>query len=116
MTLSGSVFIDRVDRNQAMKAFEGAAKSMRDLGQSVVIFPEGTRSYSDHPMLLPFKKGAFHLAIQAGAPVLPVVAENYSKVLNVKAKRFNSGTIRVKGEQPHTPSIAVANLQQYLTQ
>jgi lysophosphatidate acyltransferase len=48
-------------------------------------------------MLLPFKKGAFHLALQAGADVLPVVAENYSKVLNLKAKRFNAGTIRVKG-------------------
>lgn len=98
MTLSGSVFIDRVDRNQAMKAFEGAARAMRDKQQSVVIFPEGTRSYSAEPMLLPFKKGAFHLAVQAGVPIVPVVAENYSRVLNIKAKRFNAGTIRVKGE------------------
>ena len=97
MTLSGSVFIDRVDRSQALVAFEGAAKAMREMGQSVVIFPEGTRSYSAEPMLLPFKKGAFHLAVQAGADVCPVVAENYSRVLNLKAKRFNTGTIRVKG-------------------
>jgi lysophosphatidate acyltransferase len=100
MTLSGAVFIDRVDRNQAMKAFEGAAKAMRDLGQSVVIFPEGTRSYSAEPMLLPFKKGAFHLAVQAGVDIVPVVAENYSRVLNLKAKRFESGTIRVKVLEP----------------
>ena len=98
MSLSGAVFIDRADRNQALKAFEGAAKTMRDLGQSVLLFPEGTRSYSTEPMLLPFKKGAFHLAIQAGVDVLPVVAENYSKVLNLKAKRFNAGTVRVKGK------------------
>lgn len=98
MTLSGSVFIDRVDRTQAMKAFEGAARAMRDKQQSVVIFPEGTRSYSAEPMLLPFKKGAFHLAVQAGVPIVPIVAENYSRVLNVKAKRFNAGTIRVKGK------------------
>lgn len=98
MTLSGSVFIDRADRSAAMKAFEGAATTMKDLGQSVLIFPEGTRSYSSEPMLLPFKKGAFHLAVQAGADILPVVAENYSQVLNVKAKRFNAGTIRVKGK------------------
>lgn len=97
MSLSGAVFIDRADRSLALKAFEGAAKTMRDLGQSVMLFPEGTRSYSAEPMLLPFKKGAFHLAVQAGADVLPVVAENYSKVLNLKAKRFNAGTIRVKG-------------------
>lgn len=97
MTLSGTIFIDRVDRSQAIKAFEGAATAMRDKRQSVAIFPEGTRSYSAEPMLLPFKKGAFHLAIQAGVPIIPVVAENYSYVFNVKARRFNSGTIRVKG-------------------
>jgi lysophosphatidate acyltransferase len=97
MTLSGTVFIDRVDRSQAMKAFEGAATAMKEKRQSVLIFPEGTRSYSAEPMLLPFKKGAFHLAVQAGVPIVPIVAENYSYVLNVKARRFNSGTIRVKG-------------------
>ncbi|EXJ89584.1 1-acyl-sn-glycerol-3-phosphate acyltransferase [Capronia epimyces CBS 606.96] len=95
MTLAGAVFIDRVDRSQAIKAFEGAANAMREKKQSVVIFPEGTRSYSTTPMLLPFKKGAFHLAVQAGVPIVPVVAENYSHVLNVKARRFNSGTIRL---------------------
>lgn len=96
MSISGSVFLDRVDRNQAMKAFEGAATAMKELQQSVFIFPEGTRSYAAEPSLLPFKKGAFHLAVQAGVDILPVVAENYSSVLNLKAKRFNSGTIRVK--------------------
>jgi lysophosphatidate acyltransferase len=97
MSLSGTVFIDRVDRNQAMKAFEGAAKEMQEHRQNVFIFPEGTRSYAEKPVLLPFKKGAFHLAVQAGVDILPVVVENYSRVLNIRAKRFNSGTIRVKG-------------------
>jgi lysophosphatidate acyltransferase len=97
MTLSGTIYIDRVDRSQAMKAFEGAAKAMKEKRQSVLIFPEGTRSYSLEPMLLPFKKGAFHLAVQGGVDIVPVVAENYSKILSPKLKRFNAGTIRVKG-------------------
>lgn len=97
MRLSGTVFIDRVDRSQAMKAFAGAAREMREHRQSVFIFPEGTRSYARGPEMLGFKKGAFHLAVQAGVDVVPVVAENYSKVLDVKAWRFNSGVIRVKG-------------------
>jgi lysophosphatidate acyltransferase len=105
MTLSGTVFIDRVDRSQAMKAFEGAAKEMREHRQNVFIFPEGTRSYAEKPVLLPFKKGAFHLAVQAGVDILPVVVENYSRVLNVKAMRFNSGTIRVKGAVPSSPYL-----------
>lgn len=98
MSLSGTVFIDRVDRSQAMKAFEGAAREMREHRQNVFIFPEGTRSYAREPMMLPFKKGAFHLAVQAGVDICPVVAENYSRVLDVRAKRFVGGVIRVKGK------------------
>lgn len=104
MSLSGTVFIDRVDRTQAMKAFEGAAKEMKEHGQNVFIFPEGTRSYAEKAVLLPFKKGAFHLAVQAGVDIVPAVAENYSRVLNVKARRFNSGTIRIKGVSLAPPS------------
>lgn len=97
MSLSGTVFIDRANRDVAMKAFQGAADEMRTKRQNVFIFPEGTRSYATEPMLLPFKKGGFHLAIQAGVPVIPVVAESYSSLLNVKRMIFNSGKIRVKG-------------------
>lgn len=105
MSLSGTVFIDRVDRSQAMKAFEGAAREMREHRQNVFVFPEGTRSYASGPTMLPFKKGAFHLAVQAKVDICPVVAENYSRILDVKAKRFVAGTIRVKGEiSPFSPS------------
>lgn len=98
MLLSGTVFIDRADRAQAMKAFEGAAKVMKSRQQDVFMFPEGTRSYSAEPMLLPFKKGAFHMAVQAQVPIIPTVTENYSYILNVKNKRFNSGKARIRGE------------------
>lgn len=100
MVLSGSIFIDRADRSQAMKAFEGAAKVMKGKKQSVFMFPEGTRSYSATPMFLPFKKGAFHMAVQAQVPIIPTVTENYSYVLNVKAKRFNAGKVRIRVLQP----------------
>jgi lysophosphatidate acyltransferase len=97
MALSGTVFIDRANRRTALKAFEGAADQIQREKQSVFIFPEGTRSYSAKPDLLPFKKGAFHLAIQAGVDIVPIVAENYSHVLSIENLRFNAGTIRVKG-------------------
>lgn len=97
MSLSGTVYIDRANREVAMKAFEGAAAEMKSRRQSVFIFPEGTRSYATEPKLLPFKKGAFHLAIQAGVPIVPVVAENYSSILNIKKLIFRRGQIRTKG-------------------
>ncbi|KAJ9645805.1 1-acylglycerol-3-phosphate O-acyltransferase [Coniosporium apollinis] len=95
MVLSKSVFIDRANRATARNAFDGAAEVMRKERQSVFIFPEGTRSYADSPMLLPFKKGAFHLAVKAQVPVVPVVVENYAHILNVKRRTFKAGTIRI---------------------
>lgn len=106
MALSGTVFLDRARKEQALKAFDGAAKEMREHRQTVFIFTEGTRSYAREPRLLPFKKGAFHLAVQAGVPIVPVVCENYSKVLDIKARRFESGTIRVK-VLPPIPTVGL---------
>ncbi|KAJ6164102.1 hypothetical protein N7470_002774 [Penicillium chermesinum] len=105
MALSRTVFIDRANRETAMKAFDGAADEMRNHRQSVFIFAEGTRSYSDKPTLLPFKKGAFHLAVKAGVPIVPVVTENYSHILSPKNWRFESGAIKVKDPFRLAPSI-----------
>jgi lysophosphatidate acyltransferase len=98
MSLSGTVFINRADPKDARAAMAEAAKEVASKRQSVYMFPEGTRSYSNEPMLLPFKKGAFHLAVQAGVPIVPVVVANYSDVLYVKDWKFRSGVILVKGE------------------
>jgi lysophosphatidate acyltransferase len=98
MALSGTVFIDRANRSTALKAFEGAAAEMKEHRQSVLIFPEGTRSYAKEPMLLGFKKGAFHLAVQAQVPIVPIVSACYSGVLGADEWRFRRGTIPVVGE------------------
>ena len=100
MALSRTVFIERKSREQAFAAFDAAAAQMRTLKQSVFIFPEGTRSYFDKPDLLSFKKGAFHMAIQAQVPIVPIVVANYSNVLNTKKKIFRPGTIPIKVLQP----------------
>jgi len=95
VALSKTVFIDRADRTRALAAFDTATSTMRSSRQSVFIFPEGTRSYADEPMLLPFKKGCFHLAIQAQVPIVPIVTANYSHVLNVKQREFHPGVVDV---------------------
>lgn len=97
MSLSGTVFIDRANSTNARQAMAGASEEIRRERQSVYMFPEGTRSYAKDPMLLPFKKGAFHLAVQAGVPIVPVVVANYSDVLNVPEWKFRSGNVAVKG-------------------
>ncbi|CAJ2510174.1 Uu.00g060740.m01.CDS01 [Anthostomella pinea] len=100
MSLSGTVFIDRKSSKDARQAMAGAAREIQRRKQSVYMFPEGTRSYSKEPALLPFKKGAFHLAVQAGVPIVPVVAANYSHILYIKGMVFNAGRIPVKVLDP----------------
>lgn len=95
MSLSKTVFIDRANRTTARAAFDSAATTMRRDRQSVFIFPEGTRSYAADPTLLPFKKGAFHLAVQAHVPIVPVVCANYNHVLDVKKGLVRPGVVDV---------------------
>lgn len=100
MALSKTVFINRTSRSAALAAFSSAADTMHTEQQSVFIFPEGTRSYANTPTLLPFKKGAFHLAVQAQVPIVPVVVANYANVLDVKKRRFQSGRVPVSVLEP----------------
>ena len=103
MSLSGTVFIDRKNAKSAREAMSGAAQEILAKRQSVYMFPEGTRSYAKEPMLLPFKKGCFHLAVQAGVPIVPIVVANYSHVLYIRGMRFTSGRIPIKGTASPTP-------------
>ncbi|KAK0659406.1 putative 1-acyl-sn-glycerol-3-phosphate acyltransferase [Lasiodiplodia hormozganensis] len=117
MTLSKSVFIDRGNSKTARAAFDGAANFMKNEKQSVYIFPEGTRSYADGPELLPFKKGAFHLAVQAQVPIVPIVVANYSNVLSLKKKIFNSGVVPVKVLPPiPTKGLTAADVDRLTTE
>ncbi|KAI9654103.1 MAG: 1-acylglycerol-3-phosphate O-acyltransferase [Bathelium mastoideum] len=115
VALSKTVFIDRGNRDNAMIAFEAAAKHMRTERQSVYIFPEGTRSYTAKPEMLPFKKGAFHLAIKAQVPIVPIVVANYSNVLHMQSRRFSAGKIPVKVLPPiETKGLSAANVDDLL--
>jgi putative phosphoserine phosphatase/1-acylglycerol-3-phosphate O-acyltransferase len=75
---AGTVFIDRSDTKAAIDALGPAVEALKE-GRSIAIAPEGTRSRT--PRLGRFKKGAFHLAMQAGVPVVPIVFKNTLDVL-----------------------------------
>ncbi|MEO0573161.1 MAG: HAD-IB family hydrolase [Bacteroidota bacterium] len=69
----GAIYIDRSNKAKAIEAMKPAVDALKS-GISVAIAPEGTRSGTAE--LGPFKKGAFHLAMQAGVPIIPIVIKN----------------------------------------
>jgi putative phosphoserine phosphatase/1-acylglycerol-3-phosphate O-acyltransferase len=91
--LADVAFIDRGNTAQARKALEPAVAKVRDQGISLIIAPEGTRSAT--PRLGPFKKGAFHIAMQAGAPMVPMVIRNAGEVMWRGAQVIRPGTVEV---------------------
>lgn len=95
MSLSGAVFIDRGNNAQAIRSLSAAGETIKARHTSLWMFPEGTRSMREHNDLLPFKKGAFHVAVEAGIPIVPVICENYWKLYRKGV--FESGTIKIKG-------------------
>ncbi|NKI18686.1 HAD-IB family hydrolase [Spongiibacter sp. KMU-166] len=93
MQMAGGVFIDRSDGKSAIEAMKPLVDAMLVDGKSVVIAPEGTRSVS--PALGPFKKGAFHVAMAAGVPIVPIVIRNALDVLPKGASVMRAATVDV---------------------
>jgi HAD superfamily hydrolase (TIGR01490 family) len=90
--LADVAFVDRQDTAQAIKALQPAVAKLHD-GLSLVIAPEGTRSPT--PALGPFKKGAFHVAMQAGVPIVPIVIRNSGELMWRGATTIHAGTVQI---------------------
>ncbi len=94
MEAAGVVLIDRQDTASAIEAMKPLVDAMRVEGKSVCLSPEGTRAIT--PKLAEFKKGAFHLAIQAGVPIVPIVIHNSNDVQPKGDFIFHRGTVDVE--------------------
>lgn len=90
--LAGNILIDRGNARQARQAIEQISDILRSGHTSIWVFPEGTRNHGEG--LLPFKKGAFQMAVSAGVPIVPVCVSNY--VGEMHLARWNSGTAVIR--------------------
>ena len=93
----GTIPIERENRKAAFAAYEEAAQRIRN-GDSVVVFPEGTRGTSY--ALRPFKKGPFVLAIASQAPVVPTLVHGTIEVLPRGSFWARAGTVHVHFLEP----------------
>jgi lysophosphatidate acyltransferase len=96
-----NILIDRKNRSSAVEAMQQVADRMKKDSSSVAIFPEGTRSNQKDGSLLPFKKGAFHLAKQTGYKIIPIVASTYYPLYHEKSMLFERGIFQIKGTNTH---------------
>ncbi|XP_068730137.1 1-acyl-sn-glycerol-3-phosphate acyltransferase alpha-like isoform X1 [Montipora capricornis] len=109
--LYGVIFINRGNAKSARDVMARTAQEVVDKKINLWIFPEGTRSQTG--TLLPFKKGAFHLAQQAQLPIVPLVLYDYSSIFNKMSKTFTTGIIRGKVLSPiSTEGLAINDISE----
>ena len=100
--LAGNVLIDRGNPLKARRSMLTTTHTLQHKNTSIWVFPEGTRNFGEE--LLPFKKGAFQMAIAAGVPIVPVCVSSYVK--HMRLNRWRSGKILIRS----LPAIPTAGL------
>lgn len=101
--VTGNVLIDRKDNPSAVGRLREAEIAILERRVSVWIFPEGTRGRVPG-QLLPFKKGAFYMAVAAGVPIVPVVVSPLKPVFDPERRRLRPGTVEVRVLEPVSTS------------
>lgn len=86
------IAIDRSNPERALQSMEKARQVLQD-GYSFGVFVEGTRAMPGE--LLPFKKGAFHLALQTGVDIIPVAFKNTDRLMGKKTGVLHPATIEM---------------------
>jgi 1-acyl-sn-glycerol-3-phosphate acyltransferase len=112
--LMGVVPVDRSNSPAAVESARQATENLRR-GKSYVVYPEGTRSPDGR--LLPFKKGAFMMAIDAGVPVVPVTISGATRIMPKAQVRVYPSTVRITVHDPiSTEGYSKENVAQLMEQ
>jgi 1-acyl-sn-glycerol-3-phosphate acyltransferase len=97
LRMSGYIGIDRGRNPEALRSLDNAVEKIKH-GTSVLLFAEGTRT-SDGK-LQPFKRGAFHLAVRSGVPVVPLTINGSFGIVPKHSLRIHSGTVELVFSPP----------------
>lgn len=111
----GCVFIDRSDKRQSLKAIFKCIEVVKS-GQSMVIFPEGTRSRG--PVMGEFKKGSLRVAEKVQVPIIPVAINGTYKLMEANNNKIKSEDVEIKVLRPvyydHLSETEKVNLNDYI--
>jgi len=108
------IFIDRQNARAAHRSIQDAGNRIRG-GCSVLIFPEGTRTRDGQ--LGDFKKGGFHLAMEAGVPIVPIALHGTRALMPRGSLRVKSGNIKaIIGVPIPTKGLTVQDRQALIEQ
>jgi 1-acyl-sn-glycerol-3-phosphate acyltransferase len=99
MLACGFIPVDRKAPEAARRAIDRAVESIR-AGHSILVFPEGTRSPDGR--LQRFKRGVFAMAMEAGAPIVPVSISGSRKIMGKGESAMHPGTVRITVHPPVT--------------
>ncbi|MHB8136767.1 MAG: lysophospholipid acyltransferase family protein [Smithellaceae bacterium] len=97
MRSAGYIEIDRQNHEQALQSLDLAGLRIRE-GKSVMTFPEGTRSRDGE--IKAFKQGMFHLAIQSGAPIVPISIIGSGAIMPKRSLKVKPGNIKLVIDKP----------------
>ena len=112
--LANVAFIDRSNNAKAREALEPVVAALKE-GRSLAVAPEGTRSPT--PRLLPFKKGPFHIAMQAEVPLVPIVMRNCGEIMAAHSYVVHPGVVDVAVLPPvDTRDWDLADLDEHIAQ
>ncbi len=98
-TTTGNILIDRKDNRSAVGRLKEVEDAILRRKVAVWIFPEGTRG-KEPGRLLPFKKGAFHMAVATGAPLVPVVVSPLKPRLDIPGRRLDPSDVEIRVLEP----------------
>jgi 1-acyl-sn-glycerol-3-phosphate acyltransferase len=104
MRLAGFVPIDREGVGEGRQRISRASGLIREKGYSFLVYPEGERSWDGR--LLPFRRGGFFLALEAGVPIVPVSIEGTFELMPRVSRRIRRGRVRIVFHEP----VAVAGI------
>ena len=109
--VSGQIFVDNRTNHGIQETMAKAKKQLAG-GMSVVVFPEGSRTFTGE--VGPFKRGAYTLAVEFGLPVVPITIDGAFDVMPRTAKLPNYGHIKLTIHKPIHPGADGHDLQKLI--